>query len=70
MFTVHQNNNKNATSKTNETKKRTKQTNKVRVEDSGRYECSSNGRRQWVDLTVVESQTSNDNDGDGDMGCC
>ena len=70
VFTVHQNNNKNATSKTNETKKRTKQTNKVRVEDSGRYECSSNGRRQWVDLTVVESQTSNDNDGDGDMGCC
>ena len=28
----------------------------VRVEDSGRYQCSSRGRRQWVDLTVVESR--------------
>jgi len=34
---------------------------RVRVEDSGRYECSSNGRRQWVDLTVVERVTANPN---------
>jgi len=34
---------------------------RVRVEDSGRYECSSNGRRQWVDLTVVERVTVNPN---------
>ena len=39
------------------------------MEDSGRYQCSSNGRTQWVDLTVVESQISNHNcDDDGDDG--
>jgi len=34
---------------------------RVRVEDSGRYQCSSGSRRQWVDLTVVERVTANPN---------
>jgi len=34
---------------------------RVRVEDSGRYQCSSRGRRQWVNLTVVERVTANPN---------